>query len=106
MSSVLMSVTSFGKDGRIVGRVDLAAPAYLDWLPIEVKSYWFLTRGYGEPKGINLLFVSQGEQLLITGNKPLKVMKYTELKETENGLESKVNDYIIRHKISRVPRNQ
>lgn len=107
MSSTMAQITSFGADGRQVGiGASLFLPDYLDWMPIEVKVFWFLERGYGEPDATHLLFNSQGEQRLVPVTRPLRDMKYTELQEQEHGLFERVQSFIDREGFSRVPRNQ
>lgn len=107
MGSVFAVPTYFDKDGKPVGHgVQFFLPDYLDWMPIEVKIYWFIERGFGTPEAKWVLFSSQGEQRLIELNEPLQNMDLKELKDQENGLESKINEYIEREGISRTPRNQ
>ena len=100
-------LTYFDRDGKPVGNGgSLYLPDYLDWLPIEAKVFWFLTRGYGNHEATHALLVSQGEQRLVTITEPLRDMKYTELLEKQNGLEDLVIEYCSREGISRTPRNQ
>ena len=84
----------------------ISLPDYLDWLPIEVKVFWFFERGLGEPLAKWVLFKSQGEQMLFPIQTPLRQLKLKQLQENENGLEAKVNRYIDENGFSRTPRNQ
>lgn len=102
----LAVTTFFGPDGKSIGGTQLYLPPYLDWMPIELKTYWFLERGLGEPAATHVLLSSQGEQQLSPITSPLRNMQYTELMENENGLESKVDEYAERNRINRTPRNQ
>lgn len=105
--NVTAKATFFDKDGGEAGpAIHTFLPIYLDWMPIEVKVFWFITVGNGPPEAVNMLFHSQGEQRLVKINKPLQRMSYKELKEQENGLEALIQEYIQRNGFSRVPRNQ
>lgn len=107
MTGTLAILEYYDEDGRAVGNGgNLFLPPYLDWMPIEVKVFWFLQRCFGEPRAKRVLFKSQGEQRLVEIKEPLRQMKHTELKEIEDGLWSKVDEYIAREGFSRTPRNQ
>ena len=107
MSTCKASVTYFGPNGKTVGiGGELYLPDYLDWMPIEVKAFWFTARGLGEPKATHLLLHSQGEQQLVQITTALRDIKLDELKEINNGLEERVREFQDRHGISRKPRNQ
>ena len=103
----MLKVRYYGEDGRVAAVGDnIYLPSYLDWLPIVLKSIWFLRRGFGPPEAVNALLESQGEQMLIPVNKSLRIMKHTQLKEAEHGLESYVGEYASKNNINRTPRNQ
>jgi hypothetical protein len=52
--------------------------------------------------------VSQDETMLgtVPTNAPLQELTMKELKEIDNGLESTVQEFARKHRISRAPRNQ
>lgn len=103
----MIIVQHFGEDGLVAGSdAHVFLPDYLDWLPIRLKAVWFLERGYGPPDTKHALLISQGERALVTIEKPLRELKFTQLKEQEDVIEKYVLDYATRHGISRTPRNQ
>lgn len=100
-------LTYYDRNGKPVGvGGSLYLPNYLDWIPIEAKVFWFLERGYGDPRATHALLISQGEQRLVTITEPMRDMKHSELLEKEHGLEDRVNEYCSLQGISRTPRNQ
>lgn len=100
-------ITFFDKDGKPCGLGSSQfLPDYLDWMPIEVKVFWFIERGSGDPNATHMLFHSQGEQRLVAITTPLRQMTFKELQEQDNGSEGRVQDFIDRGGYSRVPRNQ
>lgn len=84
----------------------MSLPEYLDWMPIEVKIFWFTERGDGEPEASYLLFTSQGEQQIVPLEKPLRRLDYSQIKEKDIDLEERTERWIERQGISRTPRNQ
>lgn len=97
---------SFDNVGKPTGGGQMFLPDYLDWLPIEVKVFWFLHRGYGEPEAVHVLFISQGERRLVTIETPLQLCDLKTLQEKDNGIEEHVNRFISEKGYSRKPRNQ
>lgn len=97
--------TQYDKDGTMLGGGQLDLPEYLDWMPIAAKAFWFREIGQGNPKTKYVLLNSQGEQLLVI-DVALRSLTHVEYKETTNGLENRVQDWIDRQGISRVRRNQ
>ena len=105
----LARITFFGEDGKTTGiGSQLFLPDYLDWLPIELKMFWFLTRRYGAPTAKHVLMTSQDEAMLgtVPPEYPLRELTLKELKEADHGLESTVKEFARQHGISRTPRNQ
>ena len=104
--SVIARVTFYDGRGCPVGMSSqFFLPEKLDWMPIDVKVFWFLDRGYGEPDATHVLFVSQGEQRLITLGSPLSYNRET-LKEREHGYEERIEQFITESGFCRTPRNQ
>lgn len=105
----LSKIEYYGENGKLVGSgVNLHTPHYLDWMPIELKMFWFLSRGYGAPATKQVLMTSQGERMLgtVPEEKPLRELHFTELQEIDNGLEQAVDEYARDNGIKRTPRNQ
>jgi len=103
----MLKVQYFGADGYLAACSDsIFLPPFLDWMPIELKAVWFFRRGFGPPAAVNALLESQGEQVLIPVNNSLILMKHSQLKEAEDGLEEFIGEYASNHGISRTPRNQ
>lgn len=100
-------ITFFDATGKPCGLgANQFLPTYLDWMPIEVKVFWFLERGSGNPDATRMLFHSQGEQRLVDIPTPLRILTLKELQEKDNGIEGRVQDFIDQGGWSRVPRNQ
>lgn len=107
IGAVFMEFTCFRADGTTTESIPPAyLPLYLDWQPMRLKAFWFKERGFGPPEATHVLLRSQGEQLLVTIDQPLRQMKHLELKEIDNGLESKVDEHARENGYSRTPRNQ
>lgn len=104
--TVKAEVQEFNSDGHPCGAGQMFLPDYLDWLPIDVKVFWFTERGYGNPKASQVLFISQGERHLITLPRPLQLCDYKQLQEIDSELENKVDRFILENGYSRKPRNQ
>ena len=105
----LARITFFGKDGKSTGiGGQLFLPDYLDWLPIELKMFWFLKRRFGSPEATHVLMISQDEAMLgtVPEEYPLRELTLKELKDIDNGLESTVKEFARQNGISRNPRNQ
>jgi len=96
----------FDEDGALIETSSFFVPDYLDWMPIAPKIEWFLIRGYGPPHATHTLFQSQGEVRLLSVNQSLSYLKHDELKERENGIKERIDQYITENGISRAPRNQ
>jgi len=100
-------IRPFGQDGKPTSLGEsLHLPDYLDWMPIELKVFWYLERGFGDPNATHLLFETQGEQLLVPVTQTLRKITYKEMKEQEDGIREAVERYAREQGISRVPRNQ
>lgn len=97
---------AFDEDGKVCEGGGLYLPAYLDWMPIRAKTFWYQARGLGHPEAKYVLFISQGERRLVILDNPLQHLNHHQLKENEHGLEQAVWDFCTRHGISRAPRNQ
>lgn len=103
----MLKVRYFGEEGYICAIADsIYLPQYLDWMPVELKAAWFVRRGFGPPTAVNALLESQGEQVLVPVKSALTIMKHSQLKEAENGLEEFISEYARQYNISRTPRNQ
>lgn len=107
MGTTFIKPTFFGEGGRTVGAPSsVFLPPYLDWMPIELKAFWFVTRGHGDPRAKHALLQSQGEQLLVELTTPLQDHKFSALQEIDNGLEERCDEFARERGISRTPRNQ
>jgi hypothetical protein len=105
MGDSLMSFRAFDKDGAFCEGGTVFLPAYLDWMPIQVKAEYFRLRGFGNPKIQDVLLESQGQSLLVR-DVALSIVKWDLLQEKASGIESKISDFIRVHGYSRDPRNQ
>ena len=103
---VFARFTHFGSDGNVLESGQVSLPAYLDWMPIPAKVFWYLQRGYGHPDATHTLLESQGELRLLGVTGTLNHLTLKQLKENENGIEERVDQYIEERGISRTPRNQ
>lgn len=107
MGTTFIKPTFFDEKGKAIGAsTNTHCPPYMDWMPIELKAFWFVNRGYGEPRAKHVLLQSQGEQLLVPIPTPLQHLDFKTLQEIDNGLEDKCDEYARKNGISRVPRNQ
>ncbi len=107
MGTTFIKPTFFDAKGKVCGtNTQMYLPEYLDWMPIELKAFWMTARGYGDPEAKAVLLQSQGEQLLVILDKPLRHLTHKELQETDNGLESRCEEFARNSGISRTPRNQ
>jgi hypothetical protein len=100
-----ITVKEYDADGQPVTSGDVHAPAWLDWMPIDVKVEWFKRLGRGDPRTKSVLLVSQGEQRLLT-SVSLRPLDHREYKERLNELEDEIQRFIDEGGYSRKPRNQ
>ena len=80
-------------------------PEYLDWMPIEVKAEWFRFIGQGPDDTHYIVFVSQGQEILLDGVALAQIDHKTFLQK-EASAEEHINRFIEEKGYSREPRNQ
>lgn len=105
MSSTNARYRQYDEEGKSLSGGQIFLPDYLDWMPIEVKAFWFRYMGQGHADTKYVLFESQGEQRLLI-DVTLNPLTHTEYKEKANGAEREVQQFIDEGGYSRVPRNQ
>lgn len=106
MSTAMAVVEEWGGEGHFIGAQNLHLPDFLDWMPINVKMFWFRELGRGDPATRYVLFRSQGEQRLYVIDQPLRSYTFHEYQEKTSGLENTVQNWVDEQGISRQPRNQ